>query len=1004
MGISAVAQVPYTVRHYTIKDGLAQGGAYYMIKDSRRYLWFMSQNGLTRFDGTHFVNYYSSQTDPGSGPTGETGNGLAEAPTGDLWFGTEKCLNHYVRATDRFIPVFAVGKKGKAVLTPTYVFDADSARIWYINEAEGLCSLDPKTGKRTVHSDAIRYNSSYDNEYIKHQPGRKEVWSLLPDNGVMSFNYQTRKTRTFFSRQPDNRAGTPRQFSALYPDPDGTIWLAYTDVLIAFDPVSEQIKTYPTPHKPGADVVAAIEPDGRGNLLLATGADGVYRFSKAKRTWTGVLQHDPYDPNSLATNAISELLVDQEGVTWINTDPVGLDKLTPDIYGVRHYDTHPLKTSSLNTHSVSSVIEDRQGHIWISMYMGGIDVLDPKTERIIRHYGSTGQPGSLPSQSIYCLYIDRAGTIWTGTGSGLCRYNERTDSFVRVQLSWSDSERDNNQIRAMTEAGNGKYFATTASGLYQFDRASKRMTLLANPTIWFTKAMYFDPHTGYLYAGRRRRDLICYEVRGDSLRERYRALSTLNVLDVTPDANPGRLWVSTNNGLYLLRASNGTVLRSWHEKDGLPHRVVYSALPDKNGNRWISTDRGMAVLNPTTGAVRCVRSIEPTEFNNIAYLSARSGEFYFGSATGLYRFDPLIQTPRYHALEVNLTGLFINDQAARTDSSLTEIHQLSLTPDQRTLTLQFSVIDYFSNGQNHYRYRLKGYDRDWVESGPVNTARYANLPPGQFMFEVLAADAEGRWMQQPRQLSIRVSPPFWRTAWFIGLFLLVVGGVTYVGIRTYLRGRLRRQHREFQLQTASQLAERERLSRDLHDNIGPDVVVLKLQLEAAHEAVKKTPVAATLERIITQAEHIVVDLRQLSHALMPVELQQRGLSDTLELFIQQVNHRSGGPEISFTHALDTQLSERLQQGLLQVAKELINNALKHAHATLIDVELYQTNRQIHLVVSDNGQGYNPNAQPNRLAGIGLRNIRTVVKKQNGQLNVVKKSSGGMRHQVAIPVG
>ncbi len=539
--------------------------------------------------------------------------------------------------------------------------------------------------------------------------------------------------------------------------------------------------------------------------------------------------------------------------------------------------------------------------------------------------------------------------------------------------------------------------------MYRFDKATNRMDLLADSTVWFTRALYYDAGNRYLYAGRRRRDLVCYDASNGSLRVRYTAFHSLNIQAVTPDTDPDRLWVATNNGLYLIRAADGKILRAWHEKDGLPHRVVYSALADKNGDRWISTDRGMAVLNPRTGRIRRVRSIDPTEFNNMSYLPARSGEFYFGSATGLYRFDPLRQKPKQHALEVNFTGLLLNDQPAKPDSNLTELHQLSLPPNQRTLTLQFSVIDYFSNGQNRYRYRLTNFDRNWVESGAVNTARYANLPPGRYLFEVLAADAEGRWMKQPRQLAITVTPPFWRTTWFIWLAIVLTGGLIYVSSRAYLTGRLRRQRREFQLQTASQLAERERLARDLHDHIGPDVIALKLQLEASYEGIKKDPVGAVLKRLISQTERIVVDIRQVSHALMPVELQQRGLLEALQLFIRQVNHRLAGPEISFTYSLDISLPEHLQQALLQVAKELINNSLRHAQATLIDVEVYQTDRQVHLVVSDNGRGYNPNELVKPQAGIGLRNIRTVIKNQRGRLTIVSKPTSGMSHQVIVPV-
>ena len=995
------AQVPYTVRHYTIRDGLAQGGAYYMIKDSRRYLWFMSQNGLTRFDGTRFVHYYSSKIDPASGPAGNTGSGLAEATNGDLWFGTEQCLNRYVRATNRFETVFARDRDGKQLSTLTHVFDADSTRIWYINEAEGLSSLNWHTGQRTLHSPLIRYKPPYDNEYIKHRSVTSEVWLLLPDDGVLSFNYQTGQTRSFFSRRKDNKAGPVHAFSALYLDTDGIVWLAHTDALIALNPTTGQTQRYKIPPTPGSDVVSAIEPDHRGNLWLATEGNGIYRFDKVHRRWATRLRHDPYNPASLSTNVVAELLIDPEGVIWVNTDPTGLDQLTPDAYGVRHYDVNPLQTPSLSAHTIWGVMEDRHTNVWIGTYLGGIDVLDPKTERIVSHYETTRKQGSLPFNSIQNLYSDTKGRIWVGAGSSFCRYDKPTDSFIPVPLIWSDSLPRDNRVVAMLELANERFFMATRSGLYQFNAATNQATLLADAGVWFARTLYYDRRTHLLYAGRRLRDLVCYELQGDSVRLRYKVLRTLNIQDISPDTNPDRLWVSTNNGLYLLRASDGKVLRSWNEQDGLPHRVVYSALADRSGLRWISTNRGMAVLDPRSGAIQRVQSIEPAEFNNSAYLLTRSGDMYFGSTTGLYRFNPLRQKPQNHALTVDFTSLLINDRITLPDSNLTQLTQLFLQPNQRTLTLQFGAVDYFSGGQNQYRYRLAGYDQNWVESGPINTTRYASLPPGDYVFEVLAADAGGHWMNHPRRLNVHVLPLFWQTTWFMGLAVLLVVSLLYGGFQTYLTGRLRRQRHDLQLQTASQQAERERLSRDLHDHIGPDLAALKLQLEAAREKTTDSTVDQLLSRLIGHANRIVTDVRQVSHALMPIGLQEHGLIGTLQSFIYQVNPRSEGLEISFTHAFAGSLSEQQQQGLLQIAKELINNSLKHAHASLIDVELYQVDRDIYLVISDNGRGYKLMSHKVQSTGVGLHNVQAVVDQLKGRLEITAKPTGGMIHRIII---
>lgn len=231
--------------------------------------------------------------------------------------------------------------------------------------------------------------------------------------------------------------------------------------------------------------------------------------------------------------------------------------------------------------------------------------------------------------------------------------------------------------------------------------------------------------------------------------------------------------------------------------------------------------------------------------------------------------------------------------------------------------------------------------------------------------------------------------------------LILLVGLSY-RFKTYRDERERLLREQSQLALRTQLAERERLARDLHDHIGPDLVVLKLRLEVARDEAAEPAVDQALQRVIEQTDRIVADIRQVSHALMPTGLRQQGLVVNLADYIRQVNHTMSGLEINFTHELDTQLPESVQQTLLSAAKELISNALRHARATVIDVELYHENNSVVLTVSDDGRGYNPKHVNYQSGGIGLRNIRTVVNGLHGQMTVSAKPTGGMIHQVIIP--
>ncbi len=236
--------------------------------------------------------------------------------------------------------------------------------------------------------------------------------------------------------------------------------------------------------------------------------------------------------------------------------------------------------------------------------------------------------------------------------------------------------------------------------------------------------------------------------------------------------------------------------------------------------------------------------------------------------------------------------------------------------------------------------------------------------------------------------------------------LVLTYGLVY-RFRTYRNEheRLLREQNELTLHT--QLAERERLARDLHDHISPDLVVLKMQLEAVNEAELYAPDGVATQQVISNviqhAERIIFDLRQVSHALMPLALEKLGLIGALDVFIGQLNQGAHHPEINFTHDLPDPLSNQQRQYLLQIAKELINNALRHAHTSLIDVEVHQLQQRVELTVSDNGVGYVPGKRRTPAAGIGLRNIHDLTQGLGGRLEVWVKPTGGMIHRVSVPV-
>ena len=195
--------------------------------------------------------------------------------------------------------------------------------------------------------------------------------------------------------------------------------------------------------------------------------------------------------------------------------------------------------------------------------------------------------------------------------------------------------------------------------------------------------------------------------------------------------------------------------------------------------------------------------------------------------------------------------------------------------------------------------------------------------------------------------------------------------------------------------------ERSRLAKELHDGIGIDISIVKMKLEAIRMDIEKSGFETKeVNETVLNLDNIASEIRSFSHNLMPPDLENNGLAFVLQSLTNNLQKLNPAIEINFTTNIEESLPKNLSQELYFIAKELINNTLKHAHANIIDIELLQKNNYIELRISDNGKGYDlKNAL--KKEGLGLRNILSRVEFINGTFEVFKKPLGGILHQIVV---
>eukprot|EP01098_Paradermamoeba_levis_P000339 TRINITY_DN10349_c0_g1_i1.p1 TRINITY_DN10349_c0_g1~~TRINITY_DN10349_c0_g1_i1.p1 ORF type:complete len:429 (+),score=-58.34 TRINITY_DN10349_c0_g1_i1:114-1289(+) len=339
--------------------------------------------------------------------------------------------------------------------------------------------------------------------------------------------------------------------------------------------------------------------------------------------------------------------------------------------------------------------------------------------------------------------------------------------------------------------------AATEDGLYALDisrRKWSKVPILTGENIF---SLWYDTAAQQVWVGTYLNGYYCYQlsrtggsrtgefttgvsrtVATQSLNWRFvrSGLKGYMVLHIRPDASKKTIWLSCDRGAVALNAQTGQ-FRLYTERQGLANSFVYGTLTDAQNKIWMSTNRGISRLDPTTQAIKNFTpndGLQGYEFNGNAFVRLANGELYFGGVNGFNRFRP----DAFHSSSFNpyvyIYSLTINEVPFSADTYVGEATHIDLDHTQTTLALEFAALDFFSNGKNNYQYQLTGYDDHWVLAGQRNYVRYANLPPGDYTFQVKTANQDGHWSQRIHKLKIHIEPPFWRTASFILIVILLL--------------------------------------------------------------------------------------------------------------------------------------------------------------------------------------------------------------------------------------
>jgi signal transduction histidine kinase/CheY-like chemotaxis protein/ligand-binding sensor domain-containing protein len=794
-GIHAVRQDSIIFDHLSRDEGLSQVSVLCILQDRQGFMWFGTQDGLNRYDGYNFTIYRNNPEDPTT-VSQDFVRTIAEDGNGFIWIGTENSgIDRYDPATGTF-KHYTMDEKNPNSLSDNSIREiivSSSGTLWIATENHGVCRFDPaaETFTRYLYDANDPGSLSSNLTVCLYECRDGTVW-VGTRSGLNRLDPASARITRFLNDPGDPNSLGHNVVTALLQDRSGAMWIGTNDGEInLFQSSSGTFKRFvydfPNSNSVKHNSVKDIYETRDGLLWIGTGSNGLFRFNSK----TGTFNHYNFDsrnPRNLIDNQISSLYEDRSGILWIGTLGGGVDRFDPR-KEVFHFLGHiPAEPNSLSSGNISEIQEDEEGYLWIGTATG-LNRYDPRTGKYKLYTHEPGNPHSLSHNHVSSVHVESSGVLWVGTRGGLNRFDRKTETFTHYLNDPGDPRTINdNAISTIYETASGRLLiGTRFGGLNEMDRKTGTFphyvhdpnspdTLSHNLILCIyedrRKVLWVGTLIGLNRLDTKSGHITHYYKEPGNIR----SLGHDTVTSILED-RAGNLWVGTlGGGLNKLDPGDNTFTR-FTKKDGLLNQVVNGILEDDEGNLWISTNLGIYRFNPSTRTfVNFDKSdgLQSDEFNVRSVHKGRSGLFYFGGINGVTSFYPTRVRRNHNIPPVVITNFQKFNKNVELKTPISSIAELELDYKDHVFSFEFSALDFSAPLKNKYAYRMEGFDEEWLFTGADKRfAAYTNLDPGEYTFRVKGSNDHGLWNEAGTALKITIIPPYWKTAWFKILVLIV---------------------------------------------------------------------------------------------------------------------------------------------------------------------------------------------------------------------------------------
>ncbi len=985
----------FTIKKLSQAEGLSQGSNYFLHEDKLGFMWITANDAINRYDGS-WVKVYKEERYFKNCPVLKQGYGFAEDNESNIYIGSTLGLYKYNRQEDAFTLLKIFKGYADENCIPFAFYDN---KIWCYNRFYAIAAIDITTGKISFYDD------------VKTEP----------IESIHAYMFG----KTFYrNRHP-------------FFDKNGVLWITAKAEIISYDITNKTVHYYLNNDVTSQNLYfISVCYDSSKNRIVAGTNNGLCLFYIKNKTVEFIKQIQ----NNVLGNVGTIRKINNDFICY--SAGVAVSIISEDFKNI-----FPLSASNnpqFETSSSDPVCVDKYNRLWLCKSGFGLTILNCNHATFSKQSGYEKDPDYFfkTGTNSFAEYPD--GDILIRGGAKLfvqqhlLKNITNLENYNRIYLGGyvsttlrNDYRRNgiwlfyNNKIILLdcktnkpliaVDCSENKYgivqdiavlskgdvWVALSTGIYSIDFNRRELVAVKNLEISnpFTITILNKNRIAISYLNS---NMLLVQIDStNSVSVIGKILPGVKSFYIQQDTVKNIFWAGADDGVYMLD-ENFNLKRKFNATNDLSGSYIYGLLLDDENNVWVSHEKGLSNIN--TKNLQVINydeddNIQDRDYNNRCFFKTKGGTLYFGGIKGFNYFKPPVIIPSFYKPELYIDEIKVNNVHLFADTNYTYVHDLKLAPQQNKLSIHAVVKDLDIINSNEIIYRFKNLDTVWQHVPANGNIIFNNLAPGEYQLELGYYNTKQKIVVSQKTLSISISRHFYQSILF---WVLISAIITALLVWNFNQTKLKKQKRLIE-QEAALMKERNRITSDLHDDVGASLSSLQIHSVIARQIMEKNGDKAKeyLDKIIEQSAEISNNISDIIWSMKPKEDRLVDMDGRIR---NLVSNLLGATNINYSIDIEKPLEEIVQnitarKNIMLTIKEAINNCAKYSLATECTLSVQYDDEALIITITDNGKGIPASKMK---AGNGLQNMRKRTEELKGTMLLKTAENKGTQFKFIVP--